>query len=118
MTKRELDKILEHLPEYWKKTGEKRMIENAYRYMMLNEKMRETAEGKIAFDYAAARVVKIWCRKTENDDTVWMRSFVDNMFTEQLARTPSIAEQGKDYAEFLIKLFKSYPDSAKILLEL
>ena len=117
MTKRELDKILEHLPEYWKKTGEKRMIENAYRYMMLNEKMRETSEGKIAFDYAAARVVKIWCRETDNDDAVWMRGFIENMFKQQLKSTPAIADLGKDYAEFLVNLFKAYPDAAKMLLE-
>ena len=118
MTKRELDKILEQLPCYWKKIGEKRMIENAYRYLMLHTELRNTAEGDIAFNYAAAKVVKIWCRETENENAVWMRDFVDNMFAEQLVRTPTIAEQGKDYAEFLIKLFKSYPDSAKILLEL
>ena len=93
------------------------MIENAYRYMMINEKMRETSEGKIAFDYAAARVVKIWCRETDNDDAVWMRGFIENMFKQQLKSTPAIAEQGQDYAEFLVNLFKAYPDAAKMLLE-
>ena len=64
------------------------------------------------------RYEHLLCRETDNDDAVWMRGFIENMFKQQLKSTPAIAEQGHDYAEFLVNLFKTYPDAAEILLKL
>ena len=116
MTEQGIEKILKDLPRYWKTIGEKRYVEDAYRYLMLHKELQETPEGKITFDYLKTRVVQLWCKETKDSDEVWVSNFIDKLFSDQIQRTPRLAERGKEHAEFLLRQFKAYQNSAKILL--
>ena len=117
VTDREIDNILKKLPIYWKTVGEKRCVEDAYRYLMFNKGLQETTEGRITFDYLKTRVVQLWCKETGENDKEWMLEFIDKLFNGQIQRTPAMAERGRQHAEFLLRQFKTYPDLAKKLLE-
>jgi hypothetical protein len=117
VTEKEIVKILKDLPRYWKTIGEKRYVEDAYRYLMLHKELQETPEGKITFDYLKTRVVQLWCKETGENDKEWMLEFIDKLFNGQIQRTPALAERGRQYAELLLRQFKTYPDLAKKLLE-
>ena len=113
MTELELDDILKDLPTYWKKVGEKKMVENAYRYLMKHSELQKTEAGIKAYNYAGKRVTQIWCRETNTEDEEWMSNFITRMFADQNKRTPSMAECGKHDAEFLMRLFDLCQDWAK-----
>ena len=116
MTELELDDMLKGLPTYWKKVGEKKMVENAYRYLMKHSELRETEAGRKAHNYAGKQVAQIWCRETNTKDELWMRSFIDRMFADQSRRTPGMAERGKCDADFLIRLLALHQDCAEKVL--
>lgn len=115
ITEKELDEILKELPTYWKNGGEKRYVEDAYRYFMAHDELMLSAEGKKVYHYLSDRVVYLWCKETNNTDEAWMKNFINTLFSSQIARTPGFAERGRSYAEYLMKLFKSYPKAAENL---
>ena len=115
ITEKELDEILKELPTYWKNGGEKRYVEDAYRYFMAHDELMISAEGKKVYQYLSDRVVYLWCKETNNTDEAWMKNFINTLFSSQIARTPGFAERGRAHAEYLIKLFKSNPKAAENL---
>lgn len=115
ITEKELDEILKELPTYWKNGGEKRYVEDAYRYFMAHDELMLSAEGKKVYQYLSDRVVYLWCKETNNTDEAWMKNFINTLFSSQIARTPGFAERGRSHAEYLMKLFKSNPKAAENL---
>lgn len=109
LTDKQIDKLLEELPTYWKEVGEKKYTEDAYRYLMKHGELLETDEGRRAYDYLEKRVVQIWCKETNTEDETWMLKFINMIFNGQIKSTPGMAERGESYAKFLIKQFKEYP---------
>ena len=109
LTRQELDKLLEGLPNYWNKVGEKKMVENIYRYLMTHNECLECEAGQKVFEYASRRIVKIWCKSTNTTDEVWMKKYIDLIFKGQIDRTPELAERGKIETERLIRQFRDYP---------
>ena len=55
MTEQEMDEILKDLPTCWKKVGEKKMVENAYRYLMMHSELQNTELGIKAYKTMPAK---------------------------------------------------------------
>ena len=102
---KETDQISKKLLTDWKEVGEKKHIEDAYRYLMKHGELLEYEKGKKAYDFLGERVVQIWCQETNTQDVMWMRKFIDMLFRDQIKRTPSMAERGKQDVELLMKFF-------------
>lgn len=117
LTEKELDQILKKLPAYWKEVGEKKFTEDAYRYLMKHTELLVSDEVKEVYEYLGNRVVQIWCKETSTEDEAWMRKFIEMIFRGQNKTTPSLAERGKTYAEYLIRLFEKHPEVAKKMIE-
>ena len=105
--------MLKGLPTYWKTVGEKKIVENAQRYLIKHSELQKTEAGSKAYNYSGKRVAQIWCIETNTEDDEWMRSFITRMFADQNQRTPGMAECGKHDAELLIRLFDLHWDCVK-----
>ena len=116
LTEQEMDEILKYLPTYWKRVGEKKMVENAYRYLMMHSELQNTELGIKAYNYAGKRITQIWCRETNTEDEEWMCGFITMMFADQNRRSPGMAERGKRDAEFLTRLFGSHQNCAEKIM--
>lgn len=102
-TDKELDKIFEELPSYWKGVGEKKYVEDSCRYLMKHTELLKNEAIKNVYDHLFGRLVKLWCKETNTEDEVWMSNFIETIFKGQIQRTPAYAERGKEHIETLLK---------------
>mgnify|MGYP003296435516 CR=1 FL=1 len=102
ITEKELDEILKELPIYWKNGGEKRYVEDAYRYFLAHDELISNEEGKKVYQYLSDRVVYLWCKETNNTDDIIIRKKIVSQKTLYIIYIESLTSSDK-ISDFVIK---------------
>ncbi len=116
ITDKEVDIILKSLPSYWKSRGEKKNLEDAYRYFLKHSELQEKEGWNIAYNYVVERIIQIMSEKTNFKEEFEIRRFVNQFSTAQIVISPEMAELGKEAAEYFMLLFNGKSDLVEKLL--
>ncbi len=116
ITDKEVDIILKALPSYWKNRGEKKILEDAYRYFLKHGELQEKEDWNIAYNYVVERIVHVLSEKISSNEEFEIRRFIKQFYNTQVLIAPEIAEQGKEAAEYLMLLFKGKSELVDKLL--
>lgn len=116
ITDKEVDIILNALPSYWKNRGEKKILEDAYRYFLVHNELQEKCGWDVAYNYVVERIVHILSEKTNSKEKLEIRRYVKQFYNAQVIVAPEKAEHGKEAAEYLMLLFKGKSELVEKLL--
>ena len=108
MTQKVFDEILDETCDASNNYIKNRNVQDIYRFLLKHSELQESESGRLALKFTSNKVVQIWCQETNTSDEVWICSFVNKVFGDQIRKTPDYAERGKDYAECLLRQIELY----------